>query len=193
LLRIRDRTSVRRKEISRSRHARFACISVPYYPAERPERVGNDGMRRIARAWLLAAAFGLAAGCGDDNGNGTGPSPSPLVGTWRATTATISMVADPNVRLDIVALGGTIRLSLASGGTFVLSITAPGLEDEVVTGTWTSTGSTLTLYAAVGAPSQLMVGAGGSTLTLVEEDVGFDFDDCGEDEEGHFNMTLVRE
>lgn len=150
-------------------------------------------MRRVASVWLLAAAFGLAAGCGDDNGNGTGPSPSPLVGTWRATTATISMVADENVRFDLVALGGTIRLSLASGGTFVLTITASGLEDEVVTGTWSSTGSMVTLYYAVGAPSQLKVGAGGSTLTLVEEHMGFDFDDCGEDEEAHFNMTLVRE
>lgn len=147
-------------------------------------------MRTLNRMWLMAAAVGLAAGCGDDNG-GTGPSPSSMVGTWRATSYELSEVANPSNRIDMVGAGATVRLVLTEAKAFTLTISWLG-EQEVMTGTWTSSGNALTITIA-GETSTFVIGSNRNSMTLVEEHTGFDFDDDGEDEDAHVNMAMVRE
>lgn len=147
-------------------------------------------MRTLHRMVMLAAAAGLAAGCGDDNG-GTQNTQLNVVGNWRATKWEVSMVADPSVRIDIVGGGATIQLTLTAGGTFTLTQTFLG-ESETVTGTWTLSGTALTLTAE-DEPLTFVIGSNRTTMNLLETHMGFDFDDCGQDEEAHFNATMVRE
>jgi hypothetical protein len=146
-------------------------------------------MRTLAKVWLLTTAVGMAAGCGDDS---TGPSESSLVGTWRATKVELISVQDPAIKFDLVALGATVRLVLGSSKAYTLTLSVPGEPQEIVTGSWSSSGDVLTLTDESG-DMQFDMTLSGNTLTLTGADGEFDFNDDDVDEPAHLNMVLVRE
>ncbi len=97
----------------------------------------GTAVRRAA----LALSLALAACGGDDDG--FSPSMSNVSGTYHATTFT----AGPT---NLLALGATVDVTLASNGTTTGHLTVPGNVDEDLAGTWTLSGNTVTFSQTAG-------------------------------------------
>jgi hypothetical protein len=95
----------------------------------------------VVRRTALALSLALAA-CGGDDG-GFSPSMTNVSGTYHATTFT----AGPT---NLLALGATVDVTLASNGTTTGHLTVPGSVDEDLAGTWTLSGSTVTFNQTAG-------------------------------------------
>ncbi|MBP1636851.1 MAG: hypothetical protein H6Q10_3425 [Acidobacteria bacterium] len=152
---------------------------------------------RLALVTLAAlAVFGAACGDSDSGGSGnpTGPSGSSLAGNWKATRAEFVGVANTNQRVEVVARGTSITLSLVSGGTFTLTITEPGKSPEVTNGSWTSTSDVLKMTPAGMSWSwEFDMSLNGNTLTLGGATFEFDVNGDDHDEQAKLNMTLARQ
>ena len=147
-------------------------------------------MRTLKRTWLMGlATTALSLACG--GGNGTGPSPETLTGTWQATKAEMVSQANPATKVDLVALGGQVRLVLTGSKTFTLTVSMPGDPDEITTGSWSSSVDLLTLAYASGA-WQFSMTLSGDPLTLSGADAEYDFNDDGQDEPAKINLVMVR-
>lgn len=145
-----------------------------------------------AKRMVLAAACASALVACDD---GTGPSAEELAGTWNATKAELVSVANPSIRLDVVALGGTVQLVLNENKTFTLTSTLPGEPAEVASGTWSSSVDqlTLTFTSGLSGDMQFDMALSGDTLTLGGADDDFDFNDDGVEEPAKVYLTLARQ
>jgi len=145
-------------------------------------------MRASTKVWWLGAAAAMAVACSDD----TGPSEDELTGSWLATKVELVSVANPATKVDLVALGGTVRLVLSASNTYTLTLVVPGEPQEVITGTWSASEDVLTLTDDDG-DLQFEMSLSGDTLTLSGADAEFDFNDDSIDEPAKVNLTLVRE
>ena len=144
-------------------------------------------MRQIVFLILVACAIIGAAGC---KSSSSPEDEAGLIGTWRATQAEFLSAADSNMRVDIVAQGGTLTL-LLEAASFTLTIDEPDAEPDVTTGTWTSSSDTLTLTPTGASFNvQFDMTRSGNTLTLRGGHVEFDFH--GTPEEAILNMVLTR-
>ena len=115
---------------------------------------------------LCAASVLVAAGCDDDD-DATNPTPaSPLVGTWNATSLTTPAG-------DAIAGGMSLTTVIANSGAISLNVTGDQLglcvpgPDCTLTGTWTSTGNTITITSGTTTLNLnwVMDGSGGMTWT----------------------------
>lgn len=145
-------------------------------------------MRARTKLLWLGTAAALSLACSDD----TGPSEDELTGTWVATKVELVSVANPALKIDLIALGGTARLVLSASNTFTLTLTAPGRFQDVITGTWSASKDVLTLTDADG-DMQFDMSLSGDTLTLTGADMDYDFNDDDVDEPAKLNITAVRE
>lgn len=154
-------------------------------------------MQRSLR-WLAvigALAVVPAVACGDDDDdNGTGPGDGvtlqDLAGTWDATEVTFQSLDNPLILFDLVALGGSLTLSVQADGSYAATLQAPGEAPETETGTVAVAGDRIVL-AVDGVPGSVAFDftLAGSTLTMVTEEEGFDFD--GDDVNDPARLTLV--
>jgi hypothetical protein len=145
-------------------------------------------MKAAACIILTALVFGV--GCG---GSATAPTPTTLAGTWTATRAEFANASNSAQRVEAIAGGAAITLTLQSGGTFTQQTTRPGEPAETMTGTWTSTQDVLTLHpTGVTFQVQFDMSLSGNTLTLNGGHVQFDVNGDNQDEEAILNMTLIR-
>lgn len=128
--------------------------------------------KRLAHA-LAAFALVAMAGCSSDNG----PSASDLVGTWSATSFVFTSQANPGTTEDAIAAGASLTVTFASGGTYTTTTSVPGSADDVSTGTYTVSGSTITLNDSDGVTvTSGTFTVSGSTLTLhLTTGITFDF------------------
>ncbi|HEX6534602.1 MAG TPA: hypothetical protein VF041_08390 [Gemmatimonadaceae bacterium] len=106
-------------------------------------------MPTLARRVLLlatAAVVAATAACGGDSG--TGPDTSAVAGTYDADTF---VTVQNGVTTDQLANGSSVHLVLAPDGTATGRLFIPqgdaggGDLDESLSGTWTLSGSTVTL------------------------------------------------
>jgi hypothetical protein len=146
-------------------------------------------MRVMRQGYLIGAVSAVAIGCGGDS---SGPSTESLAGSWRATKVEISSVANPTVKVDLVAQGGTVRLVLTEAKTFTLTVAIPGQPDDVTTGTWSSSVDVMTLQYPSGS-WQFEMTLSGSSLILEGADSEFDFNGDDQDEPAKTNLVLTRE
>jgi hypothetical protein len=155
-------------------------------------------MNFLARVLLVIAAT-IAASCGGDSGGSGGTPASPstvatLVGTWKATKAEYVSTANSSVRVEVVAQGTTLTLTLESAGTYTERIVDPGQEGQTTTGTWSATQDIMTLKpTGVTWDIQFDMTLSGTTLTLNGGHVSFDVNGDGRDEETLANLTLVKQ
>ncbi|HSE27911.1 MAG TPA: lipocalin family protein [Gemmatimonadales bacterium] len=141
---------------------------------------------------ILAAGAALSLACGDDDGNG--PNRNSLVGTWDATSMEFVLRTNPAVRVDVVAeFDATVTVVLDDDDTFSVLVQVPGEPAQLITGTWSVDGNTMTLNPD-GEPFdwQFAVSLSGNTLTLEGGDVEFDVDDDGDEDECDLNLVLDR-
>ena len=115
----------------------------------------------------------LALSCGDDDG--IEEPNSELVGTWVASSASISGCSDPTENGEEPLPCTTqlcTRIEFTNDGTFITRETVNGVE-SVETGTYTISGN-LVVITVDGTPDQadFMVNGNTLTLSLLEEDTG---------------------
>lgn len=147
-------------------------------------------MHTVARL-LLAALVSFAVSCGKDSP--TSPSAQTLAGTWNATRAEFVNAANSGQRVEIVAMGTTLTLTLDSPGTYTQKITDPGHAGQTTTGTWSASKDVLTLKPSnTSGNTQFDMTFDGNSLSLSGGHVTFDFNDDGLNEEALAYLTLVR-
>jgi hypothetical protein len=121
---------------------------------------------RVRRSSLLAplcavALTSVVPGCSDD---GTGPT-SPLVGTWNATSFTA-------LGQNLIAQGMTLTLTLTAAGTYTLVVTGDVVDicdpgpNCTLTGTYTSTATTITTDPGTADAQTFAYTIQGTTLTF---------------------------
>lgn len=148
-------------------------------------------MHASARILILALALAILS-CGGDSS--TGPSPQTLAGVWRATYAQFTSQATPTLRVEVIAQGATITLTLNTAGTYSTSMTAPGSPTETTTGTWTSSSDVLTLReTGMSGDVQFDMALNGTTLSLNGGHMMYDVNGDGTEEEAILDMRLTRQ
>jgi hypothetical protein len=125
-----------------------------------------------------------------DETDPTGVEPADLAGTWTATAIVFTSVANPTLSVDEVADGAAMTLVLSADGEYTLTFVFPGEPNENETGTYTVSGSTLTITPPGGSQETIGVSRNGDTMTLTLDDI-YDFDDQGE-EDATLVITLTR-
>lgn len=142
-------------------------------------------MKRTAH--LTLALLAGAAACDDD---GTSVTVSSLVGTWVATSALFTSVANPLDTFDAIVDGdAALTLVIRSDDTVTLTVTESGFTD-VDNGTIAVDGSMVTLELD-GDVSTGTISRDGDRLQIgLDTDVSFDFG-AGE-EPATLDLTLTR-
>ncbi|HEY5676301.1 MAG TPA: hypothetical protein VIR81_05930 [Myxococcales bacterium] len=98
--------------------------------------------------------------------------------------------------MDLVAMGGTVRLVLSENKSFKLTITEPGEPVQEMVGTWAAVADELTLSYTIGSNAgamQFAMTMSGATLGLAGADTDYDFDDDGVSEPAKVNLTMVKQ
>ncbi len=148
-------------------------------------------MHAAARVVPIVMAM-VAVCCGGKSP--TSPSTTTLSGTWKATRAEFVSASNSSVRVEVVAQGTTMVLTLDSGGTYTQTITDPGQKGQTTTGSWSGSKDVLTLRpAGMSFEIQFDMTLNGNTLTLNGGHVQFDVNNDDRDEETILNMTLARQ
>jgi hypothetical protein len=178
----------------------------PQLPRHDLEWLPSSGARSKAKKenlvrrrldWIGFIALLLASSCGQSNT--TAPPPEQLVGTWNATSVELVSMANPAVRVDLVAdLGASVTLVLDADDSFTLTVAYTGDEpggpwgmNSVVRGTW-STSDVLTLQTSPTSQWQFEAVLDGDSLTLSEADTSFDFTGDGMVEDADLGFELTR-
>jgi hypothetical protein len=142
-----------------------------------------------ARCRFATVASVLLVACsGDDT-----TSSVDLAGTWNVTRYELVSTTSSPTRVDLIALGATAQLVMRSDGTYQLTMTGTGAQDETGSGTWSASSDVVTI-TRVGMSGQMQFNysLSGSTLTLVGADTEWDFNGDGVDEPAKLNMTVVK-
>ncbi|MEM7380453.1 MAG: hypothetical protein AAF361_04555 [Bacteroidota bacterium] len=153
---------------------------------------------------VLCIAMGiLFTSCSEDNEGpecslqGTNLSVSDIAGNWDATTANFGLdVTGPVQEIDIVAEGGSVTLSIQSGGRFTLSITEPGEPSDNSSGSLCFDEDLLIVNFDEDGPDEyeffaIQFNSGTNTLTI-EGPTTFDFDGDGQSEPARVFLVLTR-
>lgn len=147
-------------------------------------------MKRTGLVLCLAAAVLALGGCKSN----TGPEdPEGFLGTWNATKAEFTSVANSGTHVDIVAGGSTVVL-LFNATTFTLTVTDPGESPVVSGGTWSASTDIMTLTWTSGSSgeSQFEYTLSGDDLTLDNGHMQYDFTP-GSPEEALLDLVLHRQ
>lgn len=117
---------------------------------------------RAVRAASLLVIFALAGACGSDS---SGPNANALIGTWDATSFSDGTV-------DIIQQGEGVTITFQSNDNYSIEITndVAGLcdvgTDCTLTGSFSSTGSTIALDPGTQDETTFDYAINGTTLTL---------------------------
>ena len=134
-----------------------------------------------------AIALVLVTGCGD----ATGVMVDGLAGTWTTQSMFFTSEAEPLLSVNLVAFGASLTLVLGVDETYSSTFVFPGEPTEEEMGTYTVSGSTLTLSeTGTGRPEAYTISWDGDTMTLTLDDV-FDFTE-GIEGAGTLVITLTR-
>ena len=143
--------------------------------------------KRVGFAFALSAGL---QGCGGDDS--TGVDLSDLTGSYVATKFEFISVASPSTTFDMVADGGgSFDLTIAANGDYTMTIHFPGFPDEVDTGTITIDGNQITLHGIDPVTGTFTLS--GSTLTVnASSGAEFDFDNDGTDDPAGVQLVFQR-
>ena len=163
-------------------------------------------MKSLLYVSILFLACGLVGCSSDDGDNGTDPDPiviADLAGAWDCTQFLAVSTDDPQVQFELIALGGSLAVTVQPDGSFVGEASIPDSDsgtpfDVPFGGTFSLVSQTvLSMQFAVEIPPFLENGTAeftlvGNTMTLHQEVTTFDFDFDGQDDPATFDATLVR-
>jgi len=142
---------------------------------------------------LTTAAMALILMSACTEGAGVGLEPDDLAGTWVASAMVFTSVADNTMSVDIVAAEqAVVTLVFVADGTYTFSFVS-GVEVEDESGTYTVSGSTLTITTLLPEaldPESMTISRDGDNMTLTLADT-FDFVE-GQEEDATLVITLAR-
>lgn len=140
---------------------------------------------------LLALLLMSGAGCGKDNA--VGPKPSEIYGNWTATNVEYVSRTTPQTRVDLIALGDTVRVSIREDHRWIYVHTKPGGPPDTTFATWKLDGDQMEIDPDDWPWNWMYdVTLSGNTLHLDDADMEYDFDDDGTGEMADQFLTLVR-
>lgn len=146
-------------------------------------------MRMIGKLVLAGAIGGLAGGC---SGDSTGTSLPELVGTWHATTAVVTSVANPATSANLIALGASLQIVFRADLSYTTTTSLPGNGAEVSTGSYVETATQLVLHGDPGSGGEVTsfsLSLSGGSLLLTGGALNFDFG--GGEVPAKLDLTLV--
>ncbi len=147
---------------------------------------------RTLVAPLLAVTF--VVGCDDSIGPDSTPEEiaAALAGTWSATSFVFTSKANSADTYDLIGEGGSFSLTITADGSYSGSFTGAG-ENETFSGTYVAQGTNLILTDDQDpTPDPVAFTLSGNTLTIIDDDEEFDFDDDGFDEPATLTIVLER-
>ncbi len=173
---------------------------------------GTRGMRAQELRWqdrsvrclligLSVSAVGLAglAGCGDLSEFTKPITPAKISGEWRATDLVLTNANDPTISFDAIAAGLSLFLRFSIDGDYQQIIQAPEQDDDVEIGRYEIQGDFI-LVELASAPEdtihfayEFQESVTAFTLTLLSDDLDFDFDDDGIEEPALLFTILLRD
>lgn len=126
---------------------------------------------------------------------------STFVGTWAANSDIEGTLMEydatdvnPAFQVNVLLLGASVQVTLKSDGDYNLVLTEPGGTPEVEEGTATVDGNKITMIPD-GAPEDAITFTytlNEPFLTLVSDDVAFDFTNTGNDVPATLTLTMKR-
>ena len=119
-------------------------------------------------------------------------APAEVVGNWQAIHFMVSNNANPTEIVDLISEGFNLYLTIQSNGTYTSTFTFPGVPDETETGTAVFTANTVTIDTPDEDPFTMAYQVTDSSLTFVDSNSSFDFDDDGMDEPATETILLMR-
>lgn len=128
---------------------------------------------------------------------GTVLSISDIIGNWTATSAIFSATSgSTNLDVDVVAEGGTVSLSIQSGGGFTLNISESGTASDISSGDFCFDEDLLVVLFDGDALDDweyfgIQLNSGTNVLTI-NGPAEFDFNDDGNPDQASVSLTLVR-
>ena len=146
------------------------------------------------RSGVAVLAVAAVAACGDSTGVGDVAEVVDLAGTWNATVVEFTNQANTAEKIDLVAEGATLVLTILANGDYTLTIDEPMEAQAVEHGTLAISGNTLTLSeTGQGSADDFTLNLSGNTLTLTTDDDAFDFDDDGTDEPASVRLVFQKQ
>ena len=148
-------------------------------------------MKTLPKLVLIAVIGSLEAGC--SSGDSTGTELANIVGSWHATTAVVTSVANPTTTSNLIALGATIQVTFNANLTYSSTTNVPGQGADVSTGTYIQTATQLTLHndqSSGGDITTFSLALNGATLSLTGG-TPFTFDFGAGEVPARFDLTLV--
>lgn len=149
------------------------------------------GMRNLKLSALLLAVGLGAAACGDDE---VGPGEwtiEDLQGTWVITQLEYTADDDNDQTFDVIDEGTSGSIVINGNGNYTLTLSAPGPITNTTTGTFTIDESGNVVDSNEGGT--IRITRSGDTITIVDEDVTFDFDDDPETPDEDADLVMVWE
>ena len=161
-------------------------------------------MKPLLYLSALLVAAGLSSCSSDDPVEPDEIVIADLAGTWNCTQFLAVSTVDPQVQFELIAMGGTLVVTVAPDGSFVGNASFPdpdtGLPVAVpFAGTFDLASQTVVVAGfVVEIPPFLEDGSfdftlTGNTMTLHQEVTTFDFDFDGVDDPAEFDATFVRQ
>ena len=148
-------------------------------------------MIRARHAATVALVTILFTVCGKDNP--TGPKPSEITGRWTATKVEYVSKAAPATRVDLIALGTAVVVSIGSDKNFLYVETPSGGSPDTTTGVWSMDGDIFKVTPTGMAFSwEWKATLSGNSLSLTGADMEYDFDGNSIPEQADQDMALVR-
>ncbi len=128
---------------------------------------------------VLSLSLG-GVGCGDDDPTDAGQIvPAELVGTWNATSLEFTRISDPSQVVEAVSdRGYTAQIVINADGSSVTTETIPDFPAFVSTASIRVTGNTIVSTEADGSTQTFTYSVDGNTLTLLSDNIGFDFEEA---------------
>ncbi len=135
----------------------------------------------ISRFFLIMFSIALLTACGDDS---TDPNDSnnfdAFVGTWNCTEYKYISNANASLVYDfLVETGATITFRIESNGNYTASITLPGFPPQTFSGNLNSDENG---DIELDSDPDIQVTINNNTLTIVDPNESWDFDNDGTNE-----------
>jgi hypothetical protein len=121
--------------------------------------------------------------------NGDSNFPAELVGDWRATQFIMTNKANPTEQADLIQFGISYSLAIQSNGNYTSTLAIPGEGSMIESGSSSVQGDQITVDPSNDDSYTKTYAISGNTLTVIDDDSEFDFDDDGIEESA--NLTIV--
>ncbi len=118
--------------------------------------------------------------CGDDNSVTPDPIvPAELVGTWNAIMLEFTRISDPSEVVEAVSERQyTAEIVINADGSSVTTETIPDFPPFVRNASFVVTGNTIMTTEEDGFMQTFSYSVNGDTLSLISDNVGFDFEEA---------------